>query len=339
MAPLVRPLRDGPLDVIGDVHGELNALHSLLSRLGYDPQRGHPHGRQLIFVGDLCDRGPDSPGVIRLVQSLVDAGHAMALIGNHELNLLRREERHGDDWFYGIDEDPEYGRCVPLSESERADVLQFLGTLPLALERSDIRIVHAAWVDNAIDECRGMDEPVDVAFDCFEDRMRTLPEFVALRERYEEECAKLGNRLNDRSERPAANHIGPFDAYRQARNPLRCITGGPEDITRSPYFAAGRWRYSKRIAWWHHYAGPIPALFGHYWRGARLRVPTSSSFSDRDLFESDGETYEMRSGDLSYCVDFSVGLRNKERRLGLPPPYEGRLAAMRWPERSLVFDE
>ena len=63
----------GPFDVIGDVHGCSTELQELLSRLGYT-DAGHPEGRKAIFLGDLVDRGPDTPGVLRLVMGMVEAG-------------------------------------------------------------------------------------------------------------------------------------------------------------------------------------------------------------------------------------------------------------------------
>lgn len=51
----------GPFDIIGDVHGCSAELETLLTTLGYDDGR-HPAGRTAVFVGDLVDRGPDSPG-------------------------------------------------------------------------------------------------------------------------------------------------------------------------------------------------------------------------------------------------------------------------------------
>ena len=66
---LVEKLSDGPLDIVGDVHGELTALISLLNVLGYSADGVHPDGRKLVFVGDLTDRGPDSPGVINSVRT------------------------------------------------------------------------------------------------------------------------------------------------------------------------------------------------------------------------------------------------------------------------------
>jgi protein phosphatase len=90
--------RHGPFDVIGDVHGcraELEALLQLLDyRLVVDEQNRavdaeHPDGRIAVFVGDLVDRGPDSPGVLRLVMGMTRAGHALAVPGNHENKLIR----------------------------------------------------------------------------------------------------------------------------------------------------------------------------------------------------------------------------------------------------------
>lgn len=86
----------GPFDIIGDVHGCLPELLELLERLGYElatDKQGraidatHPEGRRLLFVGDLVDRGPDSPGVLRLVMGMVAAGNALCVAGNHEEKL------------------------------------------------------------------------------------------------------------------------------------------------------------------------------------------------------------------------------------------------------------
>ncbi|WP_448642303.1 polynucleotide kinase-phosphatase [Geodermatophilus sp. URMC 63] len=88
----------GPFDVVGDVHGCRAELEELLSELGYALRRDelgrpvdavHPAGRRAVFVGDLVDRGPDSPGVLRLVMGMVAAGHALCVPGNHENKLVR----------------------------------------------------------------------------------------------------------------------------------------------------------------------------------------------------------------------------------------------------------
>ncbi|WP_413759332.1 polynucleotide kinase-phosphatase [Streptomyces sp. MMBL 11-3] len=73
----------GPFDIIGDVHGCSSELESLLGKLGY-VDGVHPEGRTAVFVGDLVDRGPDSPGVLRRVMSMVGSGDALCVPGNHE---------------------------------------------------------------------------------------------------------------------------------------------------------------------------------------------------------------------------------------------------------------
>lgn len=78
----------GPFDVIGDIHGCSSELESLLGKLGY-VDGAHPDGRTAVFVGDLVDRGPDSPGVLRRVMSMVSAGDALCVPGNHENKLGR----------------------------------------------------------------------------------------------------------------------------------------------------------------------------------------------------------------------------------------------------------
>ena len=58
---LAHPLPPGPLDIIGDVHGELGALEALLAHLA---EAGRTEQRHLVFVGDLVDRGSWSVEVI-----------------------------------------------------------------------------------------------------------------------------------------------------------------------------------------------------------------------------------------------------------------------------------
>ncbi|MEV6315621.1 polynucleotide kinase-phosphatase [Streptomyces sp. NPDC051776] len=88
----------GPFDIIGDIHGCRSELETLLGRLGYGIERDElgrpvgavpPPGRRAVFVGDLVDRGPDSPGVLRLVMGMVEAGTALCVPGNHENKLGR----------------------------------------------------------------------------------------------------------------------------------------------------------------------------------------------------------------------------------------------------------
>jgi polynucleotide kinase-phosphatase len=88
----------GPFDIVGDVHGCSAELRTLLTQLGWELSYDndgvavgavHPAGRQAVFVGDLVDRGPDTPGVLRLVMGMVKAGNALCVSGNHEAKLVR----------------------------------------------------------------------------------------------------------------------------------------------------------------------------------------------------------------------------------------------------------
>jgi protein phosphatase len=91
----------GPFDIIGDVHGCFDELQELLLKLGYSVNRTDeteknfgfsviaPENRKVIFIGDLVDRGPDSPSVLRLVMSMVNSGVAYCVPGNHDLKLQK----------------------------------------------------------------------------------------------------------------------------------------------------------------------------------------------------------------------------------------------------------
>ncbi|HEX7035908.1 MAG TPA: AAA family ATPase, partial [Pseudomonadales bacterium] len=101
--PLWNDRRDlgGPFDIIGDVHGCLDELVALLRKLGYAVEATTgadgrpifvvepPPGRTAVFLGDLVDGGPDTPGVLRLVMGMVEAGTALCVPGNHDVKLVR----------------------------------------------------------------------------------------------------------------------------------------------------------------------------------------------------------------------------------------------------------
>ena len=75
-------------DIIGDIHGYADRLKSLLKSLGYVESEGayrhSDQNRRAIFVGDFVDRGPQIPEAVLLVRSMVEAGSALATMGNHE---------------------------------------------------------------------------------------------------------------------------------------------------------------------------------------------------------------------------------------------------------------
>jgi protein phosphatase len=117
----------GPFDIVGDVHGCHDELVALLGKLGYEvaPDGGgarHPDGRRAFFVGDLVDRGPATPAVLRLVMGMVGAGDALCVPGNHENKLLRALNGRNVTPSHGLAqsleqlaaEPPEFRECVRL---------------------------------------------------------------------------------------------------------------------------------------------------------------------------------------------------------------------------------
>jgi protein phosphatase len=92
----------GPFDIIGDVHGCFDELVDLLAELGYSVERSPngtvdrnvsvkpSEGRKAVFLGDLVDRGPKIPDVLRLVMGMVEAGTALCVPGNHDVKLMRK---------------------------------------------------------------------------------------------------------------------------------------------------------------------------------------------------------------------------------------------------------
>ncbi|MGA2988761.1 MAG: polynucleotide kinase-phosphatase, partial [Terriglobia bacterium] len=83
----------GPFDIIGDVHGCFDELMTLFDKLGYTidgDQVTPPEGRKAVFVGDLVDRGPKIPQVLRLAMRMVEQGTAFCVPGNHDMKLMRK---------------------------------------------------------------------------------------------------------------------------------------------------------------------------------------------------------------------------------------------------------
>lgn len=87
----------GPFDIIGDVHGCYDELLELFRGIGYgvvetaEGAKVTPlPGRKAIFLGDLVDRGPKIPQVLKLVMGMVEAGNALCVPGNHDIKLMRK---------------------------------------------------------------------------------------------------------------------------------------------------------------------------------------------------------------------------------------------------------
>lgn len=116
----------GPFDIIGDIHGCAAELEALLAKLGY-VDGVHPEGRTAVFVGDLVDRGPDSPGVLRRVMAMVKSGNALCVPGNHENKYGRYLRGRKVQHTHGLAETIE--QMAGESEEFLAEVREFLDGL------------------------------------------------------------------------------------------------------------------------------------------------------------------------------------------------------------------
>jgi protein phosphatase len=121
----------GPFDIVGDVHGCSAELHELLSALGYasleDGVPRHPEGRVAVFLGDLVDRGPDTPGVLLTVMGMAAAGSAICVPGNHENKLVRALRGRNVQMTHGLAESLAQLEAEP--EEFRERVVEFLDGL------------------------------------------------------------------------------------------------------------------------------------------------------------------------------------------------------------------
>ncbi|MEM8555501.1 MAG: metallophosphoesterase [Pseudomonadota bacterium] len=157
-----------PLLVIGDVHGCLGLLDELLDKLAEDPVIATGAETDLVFVGDLVDRGPDTAGTLDRVQFLQSNWHGTCtvLLGNHEVMMMRFLD--GEDpqgrWLthggrecldsYGIevpldlaalDEDAMLDVADNAKDAIGPDCLDWLRSLPRMHRSGDVVVVHAAF--------------------------------------------------------------------------------------------------------------------------------------------------------------------------------------------------
>lgn len=142
----------GPFDIIGDIHGCATETEQLLEKLGYnvsftgEPGFRHyditpPEGRKALFLGDLVDRGPRSPDVLRLVKSMVDAGTALCIAGNHENKLLRKLNGRNVKLTHGLAETVEQFEAQP--ERFADEMRKFIDSLISHYVLDDGRLVIA----------------------------------------------------------------------------------------------------------------------------------------------------------------------------------------------------
>jgi protein phosphatase len=118
----------------------------MLDQLGYEINGDgtdaiHPDGRRAFFVGDLVDRGPAVPAVLRLAMGMVEAGHALAIPGNHENKLARALKGSQVTTGHGLAETLRQLEAEPPEFS--AKVTEFIDGLVSHFVLDDSRLVVA----------------------------------------------------------------------------------------------------------------------------------------------------------------------------------------------------
>ena len=141
----------GPFDIIGDVHGCHAELVDLLRQIGYAVADDGvtvtpPDGRRAVFVGDYGDRGPETPGVLRLVMAMAEAGTAICLPGNHDVKLVRKLKGRDVQITHGLADTLQQLEREP--EEFRNQVRDFLDRL----------VSHVVLDDGATGRCACRDE-------------------------------------------------------------------------------------------------------------------------------------------------------------------------------------
>jgi protein phosphatase len=143
----------GPFDIIGDVHGCFDELYALLAKLGYQIternghaasrnfEAHHPEGRKVIFLGDLVDRGPRIPEVMRLTMSMVENGTALCVPGNHDIKLMRKLNGRDVRITHGLAESLEQLEQEPTELTEK--IATFVDKLVSHYVLDDGRLVVA----------------------------------------------------------------------------------------------------------------------------------------------------------------------------------------------------
>ena len=156
-------------DMIGDIHGHADELRHLLTDLGYIPAGSgyrHPE-RKAVFLGDFVDRGPKILEALQIVRPMVEEGHALAVIGNHELNALayHTPAPDGPGEYLRPHTGPNTAQHQEtLDQVPPGDLRSYLNwfrSLPLWLDLDGIRVIHACWDD---EQMHAVAKPIDDDF-------------------------------------------------------------------------------------------------------------------------------------------------------------------------------
>jgi protein phosphatase len=142
------------------VHGCFDELVTLLRQLRYQVdtdtmQVSHPDGRKAIFLGDLVDRGPKVPQVLKLAMNMMSSGMAIGIPGNHDIKLMRKLRGKNVQITHGLAE------SITQLEAEtpefRDQVAGFIDSLisHYVLDDGKLVVAHAGMKENMAGRASG----------------------------------------------------------------------------------------------------------------------------------------------------------------------------------------
>lgn len=289
-------------DIIGDIHGQADALQALLKKLGYYDWGGewrYPGGgRQAIFVGDYIDRNPNARQVLDIVSRMTESGEALAVMGNHEFNAVAyhtSDPEHSDEYLRPHSEKNREQHHVFLKEVENSETahdaaIAWFRTLPMWLDLGELRVVHASWVAR----CRAVVERVADPDVHLSDALLVKASRKGSEEFEAVECLLKGLEVR------MPEGVGYRDSYGRLRTRARVrwwLNTAPKLLSDAIVASPAMIRQIGNVAWrgaWPADAGygadEPPVFLGHYWL--------------------DGEP-EPLAGNVA-CVDYSAAKAGKK---------------------------
>lgn len=293
-------------DIIPDIHGQAEKLRLALQNLGWrchGTKWSHRNpDRNIVFLGDYIDRGPENASVIRIVQELIASNRATAIMGNHEFNALHYHtvdpetnkplRKHDDDNYK---QHKSFLNEFPLGADHTKRVLHWMKGLPLFIETKDFRVVHAAWIQPAIDDLRRQTGDGILSEDQL---IRAGRKGQPLYDLAEKILKGPENRLPDEHSFNDKDGKQRFDVRLKwwngdAQN-WRQVAMSVPDITQLPDA-----RLPNNLLKTIYPAGDKPVFFGHYWMSGEPELQSANALCLDYSAGTDGPlvTYERIAGE------------------------------------------
>lgn len=261
-------------DVIGDLHGYVDELLILLSKLGYKERNGvyAAEGRRAVFLGDFIEREPKIREVLQIVRAMVTQGSALAVMGNHEFNAICYHTPDGKGDFLRSHSEQNgkntqqhqktIDQLVQPFPEEWLLYLEWFKELPFFLDLSPLRVVHASWDARSIEIVRN--------YSCFDS------DFLAAAATKGSTDYGAVERLLKGPELPLPEWAQHSDKEGNVRSDMRIAWWKPPRALKNLKYrdiaVPGAERLpdatipAEEIVDFHFY-GPdeFPVIFGHYW--------------------------------------------------------------------------